>query len=112
MLKILISSFLLVGCVSTKEPSKTELVEKTQKRQPKYKVGDCLMIVDLPNGETNSRHRIKIESVGTSRYYYRWLLDNGQWDKRLSGAVGQFDVLEKISKKVNDCPLSIPIARR
>lgn len=62
------------------------------------------MIIDLPNGETKSRHRVRVEKVGVDRYYYRWLLDDGRWDAELSSNVGKFEVLEKISKKVFDCP--------
>jgi len=61
------------------------------------------MIVDLPNGETKSRHRVRIEKIANNRYYYRWYLEN-KWDTELSTGAGDFKILEKISKRVNDCP--------
>ena len=92
-MKTLMSFILLVGCVavSASEPS------------PKYKIGDCLMIVDLPSGETDSPHRVRIEKIQSNKYLYRWLLGK-KWDSELSSNVGKFEILEKISKKVNDCP--------
>ena len=108
-MKHLFLCVLLIGCAtspqvpnSASQPTPTPT--QAPKRQPKYKVGDCLMIVDLPRGETTSRHRIRIESVGVERYFYRWLLDGGRWDSGLSSNVGKFEVLEKISKIANDCP--------
>lgn len=100
---------LLIGCASSPQvpnsaPQPTPSPTQAPKRQPKYKVGDCLMIVDLPNGETQSRHRVRVEKIGVDRYFYRWLLDDGRWDSELSSNVGKFEVLEKISKKVLDCP--------
>jgi hypothetical protein len=100
---------LLIGCASSpqvpnsaSQPTPSPI--QAPKRQPKYKVGDCLMIVDLPKGETQSRHRVRVEKISADRYYYRWLLDDGRWDSELSSNVGKFEVLEKISKKVFDCP--------
>lgn len=108
-MKYLFLFILLVGCATSPQvpnsvPQSTPTPAPAPKRKPKYKSGDCLMIVDLPRGETKSRHRVRIEKVGVDRYYYRWLLDNGRWDSELSGNAGQFEVLEKISKKVFDCP--------
>lgn len=108
-MKNLFLCVLLIGCASFPQvpnsaPRPTPTPTQAPKRQPKYKIGDCLMIVDLPNGETKSRHRVRVEKVGVDRYYYRWLLDDGRWDTELSSNVGKFEVLEKISKKVFDCP--------
>lgn len=90
---------LLAGCVSA--PKAPDL---SHQRKPKYQIGDCLMIVDLPSGETNSPHRVRVEKIEPTRYLYRWLLGKNRWDTELSGNVGKFEILEKISKKVNDCP--------
>lgn len=100
---------LLIGCASSPQvpnsaPQPTPTPTQAPKRKPKYKVGDCLMIVDLLKGETNSPHRVRIEKIGVDRYYYRWLLDGNRWDSELSSGAGRFEVLEKISKKVFDCP--------
>ena len=106
-MKYLFLCVLLIGCATSPQvPNSAPQPAPTPvpRRQPKYKVGDCLMIVDLLKGETKSRHRVKIEKVGVDRYYYRWLLDNGRWDSQLSSNAGKFEVLEKISKKVFDCP--------
>ena len=95
MKKIFLFLF-LSGCVSvTKAPSQ---------HKPKYQIGDCLMIVDLPSGETSSPHRVRVEKIESVRYLYRWLLSKNRWDTELSSNVGKFEILEKISKKVNDCP--------
>jgi len=106
MKSVFIFFIFLINCVSSPQPI---VLPKENKIQPKYQIGDCLMIVDLPSGQTYSRHRIKIEKI-TDRYWYRWLLDNNKWDSNLSTIVGQFEKLEKISKKVNDCP--VPVALR
>lgn len=99
-MKILFFLILLSGCVSVLQP----LGPKNKPSVHKYKVWDCLMIVDLPSGELFSPHRVRIEKIESGRYYYRWLLGANKWDQELSTGVGRFEVLEKISKKVNDCP--------
>lgn len=79
-------------------------------KKPKYAVGDCLMIVDLPSGKTESPYRVKIEKIEANVYWYRWLLDNGHWAVSLSclrrgnDPCWEFESLEKISQKVEDCP--------
>lgn len=100
-MKKLFFLILLNGCASISQPLGSE-----NQKAPlhKYKIGDCLMIVDLPRGETSSPHRVRIEKIESNRYYYRWLLERNRWDQGLSSGVGRFDILEKISKKVNDCP--------
>ncbi len=116
----------LTGCVTVKEkvtpkpvtpPVVTPKapVEQPEKEEPeveggKYKVGDCLMIVDLPRGETTSPYRVRIEKIEGRTYWYRWLLEDGEWALDLSclknghGPCAEFESLEKISKKVDDCP--------
>lgn len=108
-MKYLFLCALLISCASTKTPNDfdtmdTPTFEQPPKKPHKYKVGDCLMIVDLPSGQTHSRHRVKIVSIDNEYYYYKWLLDNGKWALGPSKAVGRFETLEKISKKVKDCP--------
>jgi hypothetical protein len=112
-MKYLFLCALLIGCAtspqvpnSASQPTPSPAPMPT--RKPKYKTGDCLMIVDLPSGEIESRHRVRIERIGVDRYYYRWLLDGNRWDSELSSGAGKFEVLEKISKKVFDCPKVSP----
>jgi len=89
-----------VGCVSVPKPTPTDTSPNH-----KYKVGDCLMLVDPATGNKPTRHRVRVEKIDLrlKRYWYRWLLDNGKWDSELSSAVGKFEVLEKITQKVS-CP--------
>lgn len=93
-------SVLITGCVTTKYP----IDEKS--KLAKYKTGDCLMLIDPTHGVFSSRHRVRIEKVEQElrKYSYRWLLETGKWDSELSQGVGGFDVLEKITVKVYDCP--------
>lgn len=69
------------------------------------------MVFD-PSDNKPTRHRVRVEKVDLSlqRYFYRWLMDSGKWDSGLSSGVGKFETLEKITKKVNDCPESVPVA--
>lgn len=99
MKKFILCFLLIVGCTST-----TSLPQGQP--TPKYSVGDCLMLVDPSNGSKPTYHRLRIEKVdlAAQRYWYRWRLDNNKWDSDLSTIVGKFEVLEKISKKVFDCP--------
>lgn len=99
---------ILSGCITTtQQPTPQQTVEN---RAPKYAVGDCLMIVDLPSGKTISPYRVRVEKIQDNSYWYRWLLDNGRWALGLSclreglGPCWGFESLEKISKKVSDCP--------
>jgi hypothetical protein len=94
---------LMVGCATT-QPSQSAPQEKKQ-IQPRYKAGDCLMVVDPSTGSKPTRHRVRVEKISLQlgRYYYRWLLDSGRWDTELSSGAGKFEVLEKITQKV-DCP--------
>jgi len=64
------------------------------------------MLIDPTHGVASSRHRVRIEKVEQElrKYSYRWLLDTGKWDSELSQGVGRFDLLEKITVKVYDCP--------
>jgi hypothetical protein len=108
----------LVGCVTTSKPVENSIQppaivpnpEVKPKKTPKYSVGDCLMIVDLPNGKVESPYRVRIEKIEANFYWYRWLLDNNEWAIDLSclkqgaGPCWDFEALEKISKKVSDCP--------
>lgn len=98
--KIQVLFVLIVGCTTTKPPvdERYELA--------RYKVGDCLMLIDPSHGVFSSRHRVRIEKVEQDlrKYSYRWLLDNGKWDSELSHGVGNFDMLEKITIKAYDCP--------
>lgn len=120
MLKIayIFSVFVLFSCTTTKPippvlikqptPKKTEKPssEETKKEKPpRYQVGDCLMLVDPETGSKPTRHRVRVEKIDlrVRRYWYRWLMDTERWDSELSSAVGKFEVLEKITQKVN-CP--------
>ena len=112
----LLTGFIFVGCAQTQvsNPPTEEIIEiseeSTEEQEPKYKVGDCLMIVDLPSGETTSPYRVRVEKVENGAYWYRWLLDGNVWARDLSclrrgnDPCSKFESLEKISKKVNDCP--------
>lgn len=104
-MKYLFLCVLLISCATAPQTNiLSPQLPPLPAQNPKYKVGDCLMIVDLPSGKTESRHRVRIEKITTNSYYYRWLLDDNRWDKGLSNGAGKFEVLEKISKKVYDCP--------
>lgn len=99
----------LAACISPSRPSQEEREREAEEillalQEPKYAVNDCLMIVDLPRGETTSPLRVRVEKIENGRYWYRWWLGN-YWDMELTTAVGEFHVLEKISLKVEDCPL-------
>jgi hypothetical protein len=100
----LTTAMILIGCASTQPVAQPESQKKTAS-PPRYKIGDCLMIVDPSTGSKPTPHRVRVEKINLQirRYYYRWLLDVGKWDKELSSGVGKFEVLEKISQKV-DCP--------
>ena len=107
MLIRLMLALVMVGCATTQPQKPTPSApEEKKKIPPLYKVGDCLMLVDPSNGKKPTRHRVRVEKISLQegRYYYRWLLDNGRWDSGLSATVGKFEVLEKITQKVNDCP--------
>lgn len=95
---------LMAGCTSTK-PAAQPAAHQEATKPPRYTIGDCLMIVDPSTGSKPTPHRVRVEKVDLQvrRYYYRWLLDVGKWDRELSSGVGKFEVLEKISQKVN-CP--------
>jgi hypothetical protein len=99
---------LLVGCATTPPPV---LQKYNSDPAPQYQVGDCLMVFD-PTDNKPTRHRVRVERVdtGLKRYFYRWLMDSGKWDSGLSSSVGKFKTLEKITKKVDDCPESVPVA--
>lgn len=98
---------MLAGCASIPPPTEVPMQQHT----PKYKVGDCLMVFD-PTDNKPTRQRVRVERVdtGLQRYFYRWLMDSGKWDSGLSSSVGKFKTLEKITKKVDDCPESVPVA--
>jgi hypothetical protein len=93
-----------VGCATT-QPSQPASQETKKEAAPRYRAGDCLMLVDPATGNKPTRHRVRVEKIDLrlKRYWYRWLLDNGKWDSELSSAVGKFEVLEKITQKVS-CP--------
>lgn len=104
---------LLTGCATVThslDESVDSAVDIAAPSLPKYAVGDCLMIVDLPNGKVESPYRVRVEKIEAGAYWYRWLLDNGRWAVDLSclrkgnGPCWEFKSLEKISKKVEDCP--------
>lgn len=103
-MKKLIILFFLFGCTTTLQPT-SHPAAQSQEKLPRYKSGDCLMLVDPSTGNKPTRHRVRVEKIDLrlKRYWYRWLLDNGKWDSELSSAVGKFEVLEKITQKVN-CP--------
>lgn len=108
-MKVFLCSALLAGCTSTSIPSKEPQKESSSQLPaltPKYKNGDCLMLVDPLNSRKPTRHRMRVEKVDikAKRYWYRWLLDDNRWDSGLSTTVGEFLVLEKITEKVDDCP--------
>jgi hypothetical protein len=108
MLIKLILALIIVGCATTQpsQPAPQPAPQETKKEAPpRYKVGDCLMLVDPTTGSKPTRHRVRVEKIDLSarRYYYRWLFDNGKWDSELSSTVGKFEVLESITQKVN-CP--------
>ena len=96
---------LLSACVSNKP---TEVPNKPQDNPillvSKYKAGDCLMLVDPTSNIWKSHHFIRVEKIdfANERYHYRWFLDNNKWDSGLSTTVGKFDILEKITVKI-DC---------
>jgi hypothetical protein len=94
----LIAALLLLSCTTAPTP----VVD----RGPRYKPGDCLMLIDPDRGVFKTRHRVRVEKVeiDLKRYSYRWLLDNGKWDSMLSFGVGNFSLLEKITTKAYDCP--------
>jgi hypothetical protein len=104
------SLIFVFSCVTTpSRPSQEEREREAEEillalQEPKYGVNDCLMIVDLPRGETTSPLRVRVEKIENGRYWYRWWLGS-YWDMELTTAVGEFRVLEKISLKVEDCPL-------
>jgi hypothetical protein len=95
---------LLISCASNKAQTELGTPNTPTLKHRRYEIGDCLMIVDLPSGQTHSRHRVKIVSIDSEHYHYRWLLDSGKWAQGASKAAGRFETLEKISKKVFDCP--------
>lgn len=102
-MKNILIGLMLVSCATT-QPSQPTPQEKKEV-QPRYKTGDCLMVVDPSTGGKPTRHRVRVEKIDLrlKRYWYRWLLDSGKWDSELSSAVGKFEVLERITQKV-DCP--------
>ncbi|MFZ9521645.1 MAG: hypothetical protein ACO3A4_14315 [Silvanigrellaceae bacterium] len=67
------------------------------------------MIIDFSHGMRPSARRVRIEAVSLQNqtYYYRWLLEDGTWETKLSDGMGKFDILERISVKVHDCPSHI-----
>lgn len=101
MLRVRLNLFLfclLAGCVSAPRAS-----DLSHQRKPTYQIGDCLMIVDLPSGETSSPHRVRVEKIEPTRYLCRCFLGKNRWDTELSSNAEGFEILEKISKKVNYC---------
>lgn len=96
---------LLSACVSNKPTDVSNAPpDNSILRLNKYKVGDCLMLIDPTSNIWKSNHFIRVEKIdlANERYHYRWFLDNNKWDSGLSTTVGQFDILEKITVKI-DC---------
>jgi hypothetical protein len=96
---------LLSACVSNK-PTEAPVAPKDAPKEPvsKYVIGDCLMLVDPTVNIWKTKHFVRVEKIDykNKRYYYRWRLDNNKWDSGLSSTVGKFNVLERITLKI-DC---------
>lgn len=73
-----------------------------------YKPGDCYYLIDPENGNKgNKDHALKIEEVTNTHYIYRWWIPDYK-NKRLTWALETNTlpkkVIEKVTKKLNECP--------
>lgn len=69
----------------------------------KYTVGQCFVVFDPKTGKSNPTDVVRVESIDSTRYIYRWRVYQAEWALDVNTGIGRFDLFESMTKEV-PCP--------
>lgn len=107
-MKYLAALFLVVSCATAEVvdfPKEVVPVPFVTPAPPphKYEVGQCFVVFDPQSGKSNPKDIVRVESIDTTRYVYRWWTYLQEWALDTNVGIGRFDLFESMTKEV-PCP--------
>lgn len=100
---LLIILIILNGCAyrPASNVDNFKLEEGSKKSHAKYKIGDCLYLIDPENGRGNKNDIMRIDEITEEGYYYRWWTYQKEWALELNFRT--HDRFERMVK-LTECP--------
>ncbi len=107
----LILLLLLTGCAETQVVLPLqEAVEQSTETDiaipvTKYRVGQCLYLIDHVTGKGNSKDILIVDNITKTKYIYRWWIYwTNSWALDTNDGIGEFKLFERMTKDIK-CPV-------
>lgn len=109
-MKYLILLFLLSACAKeqvilpVQEPIQSAPETSKSIPETKWKIGQCLYLVDHLTGKGNPKDILKVDNITETKYIYRWWIYlTNSWSIDTSDGIGEFKLFESMTRE-SECP--------